>query len=89
VAPSKAVNTSGKPKERLPGATNGRNGVTPFRSHYVTPARIKCAQPELVVAERAATMNFDVRVALDVAMNRFGLRRNSDDERGRHGRWGG
>ena len=47
------------------------------------------AQMKLVVAERAAMMKLDVRVALDVAMNRFGLRRNSNDEPGRRGRQGG
>ena len=41
------------------------------------------AQMKLVAAERAAMMKLEVRVALDVAMNRFGLRRNSKDERGR------
>ena len=43
------------------------------------------AQMKLVAAERAAMMKLEVPVALDVAMNRFGLRRNSKDERGRQG----
>lgn len=52
--------------------------VTPFRSHDVSP------RVHQMRAVDGAMMKFDVRVAFDVALNRFGLRRNSDAERGRH-----
>ena len=51
---------------------------SPFRSHDVSPRAYQMR------AVDGAMMKFDVRVAFDVALNRFGLRRNSDAERGRH-----